>query len=294
MPISERLLKLALDTSDNIVLCASIVQLFIFAIPTAFYCKVMGVSFPSYAKLRLAPVSTIPFIVASAFTYFFTAIIVLYLEINLFSFSSATPLAQATASLDTLSLALSYVIVPAIAEEIFFRSIILSDYSAYKGPSAVVVSAIYFAMLHFSFPHFPLYFILGIILALLTYTTNSSIPSVIIHLINNAVVIFYGEWFNTFLKESASSVILAFILVVAFLISLATFLSTMESLYEQRSILYETGELDGARYDKASNMARAGKLTQESRVVLKNAEVFLSPTFFLSILLFILVILDII
>ncbi len=294
MPLSEKLLRLTVNNDSNLLLSASAVQLFIFALPAAFYCKIRGIDFLKHAKVKRPPVSSIPFVAASAFTYFLSAIILLYIEYNLLSFSGEDTLAAAAGAAEPFGIALAYVIVPAVSEELFFRSILLSDYSEFKGPLAIAISALFFAMLHFSFVQFPMYFILGIILATMTYVTQSSFPAITVHLINNTLVVFFGKETGEFLKESSSSVILVFVLVIAFMASFAMMLSSMENIYEKRSMLYESGELPGSRREALNGLAKAGKLDVEEKQLVKNAGIFLSPTFFLSVLMFILITLDII
>lgn len=280
---------------SNIIFSASAVQLFIFAVPVAFYCKIRGVDFLDHAKVKPLSPSNIPFVIASACTYFFTAIIILYIEFNFLSFDAQSVLVPETSSPEGLGIALAYVIVPAVAEEFFFRSIIISDYSEYNGICAITVSALFFAMLHFSFVQFPLYFLLGVILASMTYVTDSTFPAMTVHLINNTATVFFGSSISSFLAESSSSVILAFILVVAFMASVASMLSSMENIYERRSILYQAGELPGSRRDAVGNMARAGRVeAREEKTILRRAGIFLSPTFFLTVFLFLLITLDVI
>ncbi len=291
-PISEKLLALSGDSS--LVITASAVQLFIFAVPAAFYCKIRGVSFTRHAKIKAVSIYDVPFTLAAALTYFFTAIILLYLEYRLFPVSAGT-LSSLPASIEEpAEIILFYIIVPAIAEEIFFRSIILSDYGDVKGPIAISASAIFFAMLHFSFPNFPRYFVLSLILGMITYVTGSSFPSMIIHLINNTLTIFFSDFVGSFLKGSANSVILAFILVVAFMASLALMLSSMETLYERRSALFETGDLPGSRRDTVKNISKAGKVGDNNESVkIKASNIFMSPTMLFCVLIFVLITLDI-
>lgn len=296
IPISEKLLMITVKNDSDVLLSASAVQLFIFAIPMAFYCKIRNAEFIKYSKIRHLSLYDLPFTVATAFTYLFASIIILYVEFNLFSISAESTLTPvAVLDSDPLGVALAYVIIPAIVEEFFFRSVLISDYEAFNGPVAVIISSIFFAMLHFSFAQFPLYFILGIILGTLTYVTGTTFPAMLIHLVNNTAVIFFGKSISVFLRESSSSFILAFILVVAFMLSLLMMLSTMENIYERRSALYEAGELPGSRSKMADSLSKAGKVNKgtESEAKLKTGA-FLSPTFLLCICIFILITLDII
>lgn len=289
IPISERLLTLTAANSKYLLLTAGAVQLFIFAVPAAFYCKIKGVDFLGYAKVNPPHIIELPFIIASAFACFFAALILTFIQIKLFPAIDSSEIIRTAAESEPMGILLTYVIIPAFSEEFLFRSIIISDYSGFKGPTAVVTSALFFAMLHFSFRQLPLYFLIGIILATVTYVTNSSFPSTIIHLIYNATVVFMGDGLSEFLNESSSSVILAFILAVVFMISLAAMLSAMENVYEIRGELFAERKLPGSRRAAISEMAKAGKVDrQERKSDLKAIHIILSPTFILCIAAFIL------
>lgn len=295
IPISEKLLTLAAATDGDLLLTAGAVQLFIFAIPTAFYCKIKGVDFFEHAKVKHVRFSEIPFIIASAFTCFFAAVILTYLQIKLFPAEEASEIIRITAETNPFGILLTYVIIPAFSEEFFFRSVLLSDHSEFKGPTAVLISAVYFAMLHFSFRQLLMYFLIGVILATVTYVTDSSFPSMIIHLLYNTTVVFMGDGLSEFFSESSTSVILAFILTVAFMISLASMLSAMENVYETRGELFAERKLPGSRRAAVSEMAKAGKVEKkEEKNAVKAVNIILSPTFILCIIIFILITIDII
>ncbi len=290
IPISEKLLLLTLKDSADILLSASAIQLFIFAVPTAFYCKTRNVNFTHVCKFRLPRIADIPFTLYSTVTYFLCAIILLYVEFNVFDISgTANVFSFKTSQTDAWGVALAYIIIPAISEEMFFRSIILSEYSAYKPLSAITMSSVFFAMLHFSLEHFLLYFILGMILATMTYVTDSVFPAIAIHLLSNLLLVFFEDTVSMFFKESASSIILVFILTAAFLVSLILTLSSMEDVYEKRAVLYDEGRLAGSRRDAVKSMSRAGQVeTRAEGYTLPKFSIFLSPTFLLCILIFIL------
>jgi hypothetical protein len=196
--------------------------------------------------------------------------------------------------INPLSIFLCYVVIPAFAEELFFRSIILKEYSSFKATVSITLSAIFFAMLHFSFGEFPFYFFAGIVLGIITYVTDSSIPSLIIHFINNLVTVYYGNALTSFLTESSSSVILAFLLVAAFLGSLLWMLSCLEEIYEKRSTLYEKELIPGKKRAVLETLARAGQVEKRERALSTPKTPFLSPTFFLTVTLFILITLNVI
>ena len=293
--ISKRLIKfIAVSSPDNTVLYAAILELFVFAIPAAFFLKAKGVNFFEHSKVKTFSFSELPFVLTGIATFLFGSLIILFLQRIFFEFNNEANVMLNAAQVSIMGVLLYYVIVPALCEELFFRSILISEYSSYGGPVAVTVSALFFAMLHFSFTEFPFYFFTGAILGLITYVTGSSIPAIIIHILNNTVTVFFGEALSSFLMESASSIILVFLLVVLFLGSLVLFLSAMEELYERRGIMYDNGILPGKRKELLLGSAKAGIIEKKSKALQTKSNAFLSPTLFLAIVIFILITLNVI
>ncbi len=296
--ISEKLLAfISKAAPHDIVFSVAILELFVFALPAAFFIKIKKENFLDFSKLSPVKLSYLPFIVSSFLTYVFGAVIVLYIQMNFLGAGASTGFLSVTesASVSSFSIFLYYVFIPAFTEELFFRSVIISSYSSFKGPVAVIISSFFFALIHFSFGELPFYFFSGVVLGTITYVTGSCIPSLVLHLINNAVIVYGGGALGTFLSESSSSVILAFLLVVAFLGSLMSMLSTMEEIYDKRSIAFENGNLPGKRRAALEGMSKAGimeKKKERDFTSAKNA--FLSPTFLVAIVLFILITLKVI
>ncbi|MBQ7897580.1 MAG: CPBP family intramembrane metalloprotease [Clostridia bacterium] len=296
--ISRRLLSYtSASDSESMILYAAIFELFVFAIPAAFFLKIKDENFLEYSKIKKITFSDMPFILSAAATFVFGAVIILYLQRNFLDASAdATSLiAPINEDVSLFSVFLYYVLIPALSEELFFRSIIISEYSSYTGPVAITISALFFAMLHFSFAEFPFYFFSGAVLGILTFVTGSVFPAIIIHILNNTVTVFFGQWLTSFLSESSSSVILAFILVVLFLASLLSLLSTMEEIYEKRSIMYDRGIVPGKRRESLLGMAKAGIVEKRVKVNQKTrTNPFLSPTLFMAVVLYILITLNVI
>lgn len=294
IPIAERLLRLTLHSSDKVLLLSGIVQLFIFAVPCAFYRKISGAQLSDVSRLSRLRLWNVPFVVSCAFTFLFGALILLYIEINVFSMGGTSVVDASLVQKEPFGAVMTYVLIPAVAEEILFRNILISKYEKYSGVLAVIMPSLFFAMLHFSFAHFLMYFLIGLVLSLMTYVTGSSLSAVILHAIYNAVMLYMGSSVNSFIRDSSSSFILPFILVVLFMLSLVTMLSSMEDLYERKSILYAEGQLPGSRREAIEKMARAGRVEQRTQNSGGTANVFLSPAFFVTVLLFVLITLDII
>ncbi len=296
--ISKRLLSyVSVSDPESMVLYAAIFELFVFAIPAAFFLKIKDENFLEYSKVKKISFSDLPFVLSAAATFVFGAVIILYLQRNFLDASADTAsiIDPVKAEVSLFSVFLYYVLIPALSEELFFRSIIISEYSSYGGPVAITVSSLFFAMLHFSFAEFPFYFFSGAVLGIITFVTGSAFPAIIIHVLNNTVTVFFGQWLTAFLSESSSSVILAFILVVLFLASVLSLLSTMEDIYEKRSAMYDKGLFPGKRREALLGVAKAGIVEKKTKATAKaRTNPFLSPTLFMALALYILITLNVI
>lgn len=89
---------------------------------------------------------------------------------------------------DTLWLILGAVIVAAVAEEMLFRGIVLTTLEQFKdGATAIVLSAIFFALIHFN-PWGAIQIVaLGFVLGYLSWKSQSIWPGVLLHGLNNLV-----------------------------------------------------------------------------------------------------------
>ena len=80
------------------------------------------------------------------------------------------------------------VVVP-IGEEVFFRGFVFGALRRWGVFLASGLSALFFAAVHQQVVHFPPIFVLGIILALFYERTQSLVPAIVVHGINNLVAI---------------------------------------------------------------------------------------------------------
>lgn len=88
---------------------------------------------------------------------------------------------------DNLLLAIGYhALLPAVLEELLFRYIPLRLLGESKR-CAVIVSSVSFALVHHSFFSFGYAALAGVFLALIALATESILPSVILHFINNVL-----------------------------------------------------------------------------------------------------------
>jgi uncharacterized protein len=79
-------------------------------------------------------------------------------------------------------------VVAPIAEEIYFRGYVFRAYYEQKGPlPAYVFSAALFALVHLNLPAFVPIFAIGLFLAYIYRRTNSILPGMVAHAVNNAL-----------------------------------------------------------------------------------------------------------
>ncbi len=110
-------------------------------------------------------------------------------------------------------------LIPAIIEELFFRGIVLQGFVKKFGNTfAVLFSAIFFAVAHWSLVRFIPTFCLGILLGTLVIRYRSLIPAMIFHFINNALAVTtqHFEW-NYIDHLNQFHIIFAVIMIALFL-----------------------------------------------------------------------------
>ena len=125
-------------------------------------------------------------------------------------------------TLGYIFLFLAVVIVAPIGEEIVFRGFLQKFLEKYWKDitRAVLVTSLFFAMIHFN-PFWTIQiYLLGVILGFLAWKTNSVIPSIVLHIINNGLAFILtniGEGTMGFYlwKDNVSPI---FILLAVFLI----------------------------------------------------------------------------
>lgn len=120
--------------------------------------------------------------------------------------------------LNVVYVLLSYCLLPAFCEELIFRGLLCAEYESRGVLVSVTVSALLFAMLHFSFPLFLTYLVLGALLSCAMYTTRSFFAPVLLHLLYNVFCIFGQPYLSAFYVYAGSSEIFIFCLIVLFLL----------------------------------------------------------------------------
>ena len=121
---------------------------------------------------------------------------------------------------------LAYAILPALCEETVFRALLCSEYERRSAAAAILMPALFFAMIHFDFAHFPTYFFAGVVLALTYYTTQSIAAPILVHAANNLLTVFGRPYIQTVYDLGGSRL---FIFIIAASALFAGFLFCAEA-----------------------------------------------------------------
>lgn len=234
--LSQTLVGFLSGISDSDLLSIIIIQCLVFLLPVAFYCKLRNINFLSALSLKPVSLNMLGFSIISFCLYFTGGAIIKYIGSAFMDLPSAggIPIYELHPG-QTGLVVIAYIVLPAILEEMVFRSIMIHEYSPYGGFFAITVSALSFAMLHFSFSQLPIYFLAGIIFASVTYVSRSVIPAMLLHLANNTVNVFFPDVFSQYVSRTGNSVLLFYILVAIFLLLLYLWFNQLEYIYNKKA-----------------------------------------------------------
>ena len=117
---------------------------------------------------------------------------------------------------------LTVAILPAFVEEFAFRGVIMGVLKPFSPALAILISSAAFALMHGNFVQLPFTFCCGLVFAYIDIKTNSLLPSIIIHFLNNGlsvladILISYGI-LSEYMANALYGAIFAFTGVLAFI-----------------------------------------------------------------------------
>lgn len=173
--------------------------------------------------------------------------------------------------LDVLTVA----VLPAFCEEFLHRGMLLHQLEKIGYKKAIVISALMFGLIHFNINQISYAFVLGLLMALVTVTSKTLIPAIIIHFTNNFLSVYLSAakengWFlsnfyttinNFFASES---MLMSFVMVSLFIVVLAFAVSYLIFLLFKETTVYNVnralkGIYDGHKNEKADDTTAAEK-----------------------------------
>ena len=134
---------------------------------------------------------------------------------------------------DFLSALLIHALLPALLEEMLFRFMPMRMLSRHSARLTIVISSLYFALVHNSFFSIPYALLAGVIFMTLDLLSESIFPSLILHFCNNAlsvVWIFLSDTPKYAVIISVSLAVLSFISVIFIIINGKRHLSELKVL----------------------------------------------------------------
>ena len=85
-------------------------------------------------------------------------------------------------------------LLPAVLEELLFRYVPLTLIAPHSKKSALIISSILFALAHCTLLQIPYAFFAGIVYMWVALMTDSILPSIILHLINNVIAVVWEKY----------------------------------------------------------------------------------------------------
>lgn len=235
--ISENIIKTAVSGGTDYYLSYTVVQLIVYMLPLAFYCKVRNVMFFEALKFNLFSYRYLLLIVCLGLM--FLSSILLFLFGDLYYFNgvlAANKMTSVSFSSDEALYALiALVIVPAIVKELLFRGIVLTEYRVYGAIPAIIMSSLLFSLSSMNFSSLPILFYSGIFFGIISIATDSVIPSVVLHIIYNAFSIYASSTVITYMEKISDSAMPLFVLGVILLLLLFLVFCVLESIYNKKA-----------------------------------------------------------
>lgn len=239
----SKLVDVTFINRENEYYSVVILQLMIFLLPGAIWCKFSGENYIKGLRLRLPRVNSLLLIASAALLMISGSLLLSMLLGGLDSLSRNFSLYDTFVSKtdgsipSNLYLLAAYAIIPAICEEFIFRGILCHEYESGGVFRAVVFSSVFFAMLHFNPVNILVYLFSGAILALVLYSSRSLIGAMLTHLLYNIFGLFGQPYMNILYRSTGSANFFLFLVAFCFLLSGAVFCHEASRLYKK--YLYE-------------------------------------------------------
>ncbi len=212
-------------------LSLSSMQLVAFMLPTVFYIRYRSLDMKQTLRVRLFSPDKIMFTVLCALTLIVMSMLLSALGLGGVYFSvGETPTGSGGAY--TAYYVVCFALIPAICEELLFRSVILSEYQNSSVPSAVLISTLFFSMIHFDLALLPFYVLSGLVLCMCLYATGSVFASMLVHFSYNLFVLFGAQTVRAATGALADATLVVILLAVLLLVLCILTFGECERMYQ--------------------------------------------------------------
>lgn len=231
----------SVDTPAKLFLTLTVLELFVFALPTVFYLRLS-----KNELLRKMHVTPLP--KGSAYLIAASVLVILsigltlgtlfyFLGIGKESYPSLGPYILSSAPLnDNLVYALiAYGLIPALCEELFFRGILFAELEDYSPLAASLFSSLAFAFGYFDLSKVVIYLISGLLFTYILRLTKSLFVPIITRFFINVASIYLMPMLWRLLTQPLGVLFSVFVSIALFLLSLFFFLSALSRFYRHLS-----------------------------------------------------------
>lgn len=224
------------DTSMAKYIYMTAAQTVIFILPSIVYSIIVKKK-PSQMRLRGFRPAHIPLIIFLTLTTSTLVIVLNYVAAQIFGQTGETSLSgfTATNTPQIIMAIVSLVVVPAVAEELLLRGIVLSDFESQGTRFAIVMSAVAFSCIHSSFYNFLGPLLAGLVYGYITYKLGSVIPAMLSHMINNLFALLLSMYIKR-ANIQISPFLFFFVCLIVFLIILMITLKLLEQMLTDRRV----------------------------------------------------------
>ncbi|HPE94961.1 MAG TPA: CPBP family intramembrane metalloprotease [Bacillota bacterium] len=240
LKISELLISSQLNNSENIYLVTIVIQVIVYILPCALYYQMREGKNSDPLLLRPVKPRQLLFVFFVLLMFITGIVFIDYLVYYLSGGVSADVSSGLIFPVqgDEINSSFAFVafaVVPSVCEELFFRGVILNEYRKFGSFNAVILSSLCFSMFHFNLTNFPAYFFAGIVFGFVTVVCRSVYPAMLLHLINNFLSIYMSSSFIKLMVQESGLFFVGFVFFILFSIFLLIVLSRTESVYYQYS-----------------------------------------------------------
>lgn len=138
-------------------------------------------------------------------------------------------------------------ILAPISEELVFRGVIFSGLREKNNKTAVLISSLMFMLVHMSLHQTFYQFLLGIILALIVLYTDNIISAIIVHFVNNSLVLlinYISPSFFDYRFLSTNYIIIAIVLLLLGIFIIALLLNYLKKIQDKNKSKEKINELN--------------------------------------------------
>ena len=267
--------------ADRFFMFAIVSNLCAFLLPAVFYVKLKGIGAAALKLDRPRPkylfLSVYAFLVLISGSVLINSLI-FYIGGTDAGHESVLPLIISAGGnpVYDVGIIISFIALPALCEEFFFRSVLSAEYEKYGATVAVFMTGTAFAASHFSIRFFPAYFFAAVILYILIKITNSVLYAVAAHAGYNFFNIYLWGRLAGVLNFEQNRFIFTFINAIVFIVFLLLLLNSVEIIYYDK----------GYRNEPSPPYADLPEGQNRPMLITRFFKSFFSPTFIIAAAIF--------